>query len=61
MSLHDNNDYYAVVPDDSDIVTAKLAAPFSHQWRLYSARAEAVFAHVVRPLALVLSLRVHGW
>ena len=61
MPQHDGNDYYVVVAADSPFAMPGLAEYVSREWRVFSARAEAVFAHIVRPSRALALLPARGW
>ena len=61
MSQHDGNDYYVVVPVDSPFAVSGLAKCVSGEWRLSSALAEAVLAHILRPSEAAALFPVYGW
>ena len=61
MPQHDGNDYYVVVAADSPFAVSGLAECVSSEWRLFSARAEAAVAHIVRLSKALALLPVRGW
>ena len=61
MPQHDGNDYYEVMEADSPFAMSGLAECVSDEWRLFSARAEAAFAHIVRPSRALALFPARGW